>query len=61
MVVQKWLMSGETYPVLLPFRLVNDFFERRGCKLIHRFKKKYGCDFSDYLVFKKKEKCSGKK
>lgn len=54
-VIQKWIASGHTYPALLPINLLVDFFKRRGCKLIHRFSKKYGCDFSDYLVFRKEE------
>lgn len=33
MVVQKRLTSGETYPILLPIRLVIDFFEGRGVQI----------------------------
>jgi hypothetical protein len=50
--IQKWIDSGWTYPVVLPSRLVINFFENRNFKLVHRFRKRHGPDFSDYLVFK---------
>ena len=51
--VKKWQNEGSLYPVLLPKRLILEYFELNGFHEIGNFRKKHGADFSDYLVLKK--------
>ncbi len=52
-VLQKWIDCKQTYPVVLPEKLIADFFAERGCKQIHTFIAPHGCNISKYMVFKR--------
>lgn len=51
--LQRWIDCKHTHPVVLPEKLMNDFFAARGSKQVHAFTAPLGCDVSKYVVFKK--------
>jgi len=51
--IKKWIESKDEYPVLIPKKILIDFFEANNCIIIGSFENKYGHSSSIYYVIRK--------